>query len=351
MSEDLDEDEDGEDSGEDINAQLQAILGTADISEDPPDRPKKPRFYCAGAKRIDELTDKKWCDYKAHHRWYGPCPKCRHRFACLPYKRAKNEASRVTLGQATMDKSKPLVYHPTRIDGLDKVLGGGVVYAKTLLLGADRGAGKTTMLLQACDGFAQGGLKAYFASGEMERDSIIQYAKRIGIQNENIGLFGDPSGVDVEDLFDDVLAFGAKLLIIDSVQVATVSDVKGDIGSPAMIKAVTNMVTSFAQAKKRAVIMIGHLVGTGDYGGGQTLQFLVDGLVRMDIRWAGADSKGKPIDSMVRELAIEGKSRQGSSKTTSLVELYEEERDGVLPGIRKPSIKALRMLTDLHIEG
>ena len=240
----------------------------------------------------------------------------------------------------TAVKAKKVVRYSTGILELDKVLGGGFILGSTILLGAPRGSGKSSMLLQACDGFAQDGRKAFFASAEMTQDRLLAYAKRLGIKNVNIGLSCDPMGINVEDLFEDVLRNGrrgtkATLLVIDSLQTSFVSDVKGDIGNPAQMNAVINMVSSFAQKEQVAVVVIGHIGKAGDYLGSAKMKFLVDCLLRMDIKWVF--NKGKlPMDSMVREISTE-KNRQGRSDITSLVELTDT-------GIKTPSVKAMRML-------
>jgi predicted ATP-dependent serine protease len=301
-------------------------------------KPRKPRYFCAGARRVDEQTGKKSCNYQDYYKWFTYCPSCHRPYACLAIpKKEKNAEARISLGQETMGLAKPLVRYSTGISELDHVLGGGVVLSKTLLLGASKGSGKSTAMLQACDGFAREGRKAYFASGEMTKEACLDYAIRLGIVNKNIALFGDPQGLDVEKLFEDVMAFGAQLLIIDSMQVSTVADVRGDIGKVSMMEAVTQLVTSFAQTEKRAVIMIGHLQKMGDYGGSEQIQHLVDGLLRMERKYAGHNADGKPIDTMLREFCWDGKSRQSAADLTALVELTDT-------GVRPPSVKAMRML-------
>ena len=352
--EDLDDDDDLDDAGDD---ELGAALGLRPAQQTP-HAAAKPRFFCAGAKRTDERTGKKWCKFKALYRWLGPCPTdeveikrlggvgvgCGYPFACLEKTKGKNSSRRITLDDATMDAVKELVYYPTRIAELDKVLGGGLVRDRSLLLGAPKGAGKTTLCLQVCDGFAQGALKAYFASGEMTQHAVLDYAKRLGIRNKNIALFGDPEGLDTENLFEDVIEFGAQLLVIDSAQVCVVAGAKGDIGKPSMVDKVANMVTSFAQKKNRAVVLIGHLQKLGDYGGTEQLLHLVDGLLRLDVKFV-EDAQGRLTrDIKAREISWDGKSRQSESNTTAIVELTPQ-------GIRPPSIKVLRELSRLHLVG
>lgn len=330
-----------------LDAKLQQLFEQAD-ADAPENRvpvPKKPRWYCAGSKRIDEATGKRYCTYQSYYSWRGYCPACKRPFACLRIsnKEKMKLTPPVSLGGATMDQVEDMVYYSTGVTEFDRVLGGGFVLGTTLLLGATRGSGKTTLLLQACEGFAQEARKAYFASGEMTQEMCLYYAKRIGIKNKNIRLYNDPQGLDIDALFEDVLAFGARLLIIDSLQVATVSDVKGDIGNNAMLDAVINMVSSFSQAKKIACVIIGHLGKGGDYLGSSKVQFLVDGLIRMNVKYAGFDDNGEPIDSMVREIAMDGKSRQGRSDIKSLVELTPN-------GIRPVTARAARLLNRLITE-
>ena len=250
--------------------------------------------------------------------------------------------SGMSMNHETMASAKEMEYFSTRIPQLDKVIGGGLVLGHVLLLGAPRGCGKTTLLLQACDGFAKDGRKAYFASGEMNKEALLAYAKRLGITNPDVLIHSDPEGINVEDLFEEVIRVGAKLLVIDSLQTVIVSDVKGNIGEMTMMDAVVNMVSSFAQEKSVACVIVGHIGKAGDYLGSAKVQFLVDGLIRMDTRWI-YQPDGKPVDSMVRELSMDGKSRQGRSDLTALVELTDD-------GIRPPSAKALRALNKLVTE-
>ena len=319
---------------------LQSLLGTgASLAQ----KPKPDRFYCAGSRRTDPETDKKKCNYKAPKRWQGPCPSCGIPYACLQRKRERTAPTQTTLGQATMDAHKSMVYIPTGIPEFDKVLGGGVVYEKLVMLGAPPGSGKTTLLLQVANGFARDGRVAYFASGEMTIHSNVDYAKRLGIFNDKVHLFCNEQGIDVDELCENVLRARARLVLIDSLQLCTVADVKADVGTPTMIDAVVNLLSSFVQKKRRTIIVISHVNKAGDYAGTEKGKHLVDALVRMDPRRVHTpEGRLIPETDGLREFYMEGKSRQGVSNIRAMVELTPD-------GIRPPSLAALRVLSKLHL--
>lgn len=203
----------------------------------------------------------------------------------------------------------------------------------------------TTLLLQAADHFARDGRKAYFASAEMTQEAIIEYARRLGITNPNVNLYANSEGIDVSDLFEDVLRTKSKLLIGDSVQVFSVSDVKGDIGEPTMMNAVINMVSSFCQKKHVASILISHLNKDGDIAGARKMQYLVDGLLRFESKQV-FDQDNRVIEGteFLREITADGKMRQAKTGVSVLVEMDHETGR-----IVEPSMKARRALSKLQL--
>lgn len=328
-----------DDDEDDPEAQLAEALGNP--------APRRDRFHCAGSKRVDEETGAKACDYRSPVPWRArPCPKCGNYFACLPIKRGESVATRTTAAAAE-NRKKP-VYYSTGIPEFDRVIGGGVRRGKVLLLGGTRGAGKSTLLFQAGDGFARDGRKTYFASGEMSEEDNLEYVARLGIKNPDLILFSNMRGIDVDDLADDVLQTKARLLIVDSLKNCEISSSKGSLGSATMMDDCTEFLISFAKIKRIAVIIISHLSKTGDYSGSEKVQHLVDGLVRFD---SLATREGERVvqDGMegLREIYMASKNRQGSAGKSAIVELLEEPDGDRLPGIRPPSVRALRARSKL----
>ena len=228
-------------------------------------------------------------------------------------------------------------YYSTKIPELDKVLNGGLLYGKTLLFRSFRGTGASTLALQACNGFAQEGRKAYFATGEMSSNAVIEYAERLGIVNNDVLLFGDPNGLDIERLIEDVVSCGAKFLVIDCLSVSSISDVQCDIGRLPMIEAVVSMVTSFAQKERISVMLISHNEAGGiyaDYAGSERVRHLVDGLLKIDVKLVC----GKDIG--LREISMVEHSRRGRSGDTAFVEMTDK-------GVQSPSAETLKALARL----
>ena len=233
----------------------------------------------------------------------------------------------------------------TGITELDEVLGGGVVQGKTILLGGPKGIGKSTLLLQACDGYAREGRKSAFVSGEMTKDDLRVWTKRLKIENSDLYIHADPDGVGVEDIFDLVEETGASFLAIDSLQTVSVNEVKAPFGSPKLTAAAMNVISARSQKNDCATFTVCHLNKKGDWAGPSTIQHLADGLLCLDypIQYVRYDSPIPYVsyDSGIRQLNWDGKSRQCDASLTSLLELTPE-------GFRTPSKAALRLLHRLR---
>jgi thymidine kinase len=327
---DLDDDEDDDDEDDDDDDELEGVEAE--------DKPKKPRmrFQCGNADRKDR-EGKPLCKYRSIDRWWGACPGCKRWTACKSLK-TEQAASKLRLNLADAGKVKPMEYISTGIPELDQVLGGGIVLGKTILLGGSKGTGKTTVLLQAANGFASKKRRVYFCSGEDDRDSVVNYAQRLGITNPYVDVFGDAKGLDVESIVSDARDIGAKLMIVDSLQVCEKMDVKADIGQVAQLDACINYLTSFAKQKKVAIIVIGHLTKAQEFAGSEKVLHLVDVLLRFDKHPVDVDGGDN-----VRQFWIDGKSRQGATNATALMEMTPT-------GLMPLSDRLMRKMSRLQFE-
>jgi DNA repair protein RadA/Sms len=124
----------------------------------------------------------------------------------------------------------------THIEGLDRVLGGGLVGDSIILLTGEKGAGKSTLLLQIVDAVLRQGHSALYVAAEENASQVAERAKRLGVAMHGRVLHT----TDLDDFYDDLERLRSTeddpdLVIVDSAQ--TIGDLGdmavGQIGSVA----------------------------------------------------------------------------------------------------------------------
>ncbi len=299
------------------------------------------RFYCSGADHKDR-DGNKLCKHKATHRWAPPCPVCSQFYDCLPIRKKKlgpNAGYRPMGGGAKPFKPRERI--KTGIPELDRVLGGGMLEGNVLMLGGERGAGKTTLFLQAAYGTARAGYQTLIVGGEMSEQATLEYADRMHLLDPSlsnkIGLYCDPKGVEIKEVCSQIRARRIRVVFWDSLQVTSMAELKGDVGTAQQVNATMNFLSSFAQDMKVAVIIISHLTKEGNLSGTSTGEHLSDGLFRFE-KCPVYDEEGEmvPGSEFLREIYPDDKSRQGSSQTRVFLEMVEE---GPKAGLRTVSLQ------------
>ena len=169
---------------------------------------------------------------------------------------------------------------PTSIGELDRVLGGGIVPGSLILVGGEPGIGKSTLLLQATAGV---GGPVLYATGE---ESAAQVRLRAG----RLALLDAPAGSEIEVLAErDVgriveVARSARpaLLVVDSIQTATIDELDGAAGSVGQVRESTVRFMEFAKGEGIAVVLVGHVTKEGSIAGPKTMEHLVDAVVTLE---------------------------------------------------------------------
>ncbi len=169
---------------------------------------------------------------------------------------------------------------PTSIAELDRVLGGGIVPGSLILLGGEPGIGKSTLLLQAAAGM---GRPIVYATGE-------ESAAQVRLRAERLGLLDAPAGAAIQVLAErDIgriveVARSARpaMLIVDSIQTATIDELDGAAGSVGQVRESTVRLMEFAKGEGIAVVLVGHVTKDGSIAGPKTMEHLVDAVVALE---------------------------------------------------------------------
>jgi DNA repair protein RadA/Sms len=169
---------------------------------------------------------------------------------------------------------------PTSIGELDRVLGGGIVPGSLILVGGEPGIGKSTLLLQAAAGIDR---PVIYATGE-------ESAAQVRLRAERLGLLEAPAGSAIEVLAErDVgriveVARSARpaVLVVDSIQTATIDELDGAAGSVGQVRESTVRFMEFAKGEGVAVVLVGHVTKEGSIAGPKTMEHLVDAVVTLE---------------------------------------------------------------------
>ncbi len=172
------------------------------------------------------------------------------------------------------------------IGEFDRVLGGGLVPGSLVLVGGEPGIGKSTLLLQVAAALTRGesgGVKVLYATGEESPAQVRLRAARLGLAT---GASGDGVRVladhDVARIVDAARTERPGLVIVDSVQTATVDDLDGAAGSVGQVRESTLRLMDLAKGDGIAVILVGHVTKDGSIAGPKTLEHLVDAVISLE---------------------------------------------------------------------
>jgi len=208
-------------------------------------------------------------------KWQGQCPDCeawntlsRTSVAAAPPGRPSGPEPS-TLGALTDD---PGLRYTTGFDEFDRVLGGGLVPGSVVLLGGDPGVGKSTLLQQVAAKLPEM-LKTCYATGEESLRQIAQRSHRLGLDNPALRLLADTS---LENILEQAVAGQTRVLVIDSIQTLSSSDIPSAPGSVAQVRQCVARIVQFAKQREVAVFLIGHVTKDGAIAGPRVVEHMVD---------------------------------------------------------------------------
>ena len=218
------------------------------------------------------------CGFEAS-KWMGQCPACKswNTFSEEKVKVQKNKVINHNDRPAPTSISKVTVSEEirlsTEIGELDRVLGGGIVKGSLILVGGDPGIGKSTLLLQMCKKLSDKHQKVLYVSGEESASQIKMRGERLGAVSDELYLVSDNSLDDIEEAINSCQA---EVLIVDSIQTMSVSEVDNAPGTVTQVREVTTRLLQIAKKMNVAVFIVGHVTKEGTVAGPKTLEHMVD---------------------------------------------------------------------------
>ncbi|KRL38933.1 DNA repair protein RadA [Liquorilactobacillus uvarum DSM 19971] len=222
------------------------------------------------------------CGYSSP-RYLGRCPNCSSWNTLteeLEKPQTSKKAARVSFDGARVKpqlldnvntEESPRV--KTRLNELNRVLGGGVVPGSLVLIGGDPGIGKSTLLLQVSGQLAATGNKVLYVSGEESAMQIKLRAERLNVGGKQFYLYPETDMASIHQYIDKMKP---DFVVIDSVQTMQESDMSSAIGSVSQIREVTAELLQIAKTNGVSIFIVGHVTKGGAIAGPKILEHMVD---------------------------------------------------------------------------
>jgi len=295
------------------------------------------------------------CGYETPE-WYGKCPNCGEWNTLVETAREIPSSKSQIPNKFKISNSKPQklseVKHIEKnrlrsgYGEFDRVVGGGIVPGSVTLLAGDPGIGKSTLVLHVLAKI--GGL---YVSGEESAEQVKLRAKRLGIDGENISVFAE---TNVEGIVS-VIASEAKqsptekeiaspsersrndkeVVIVDSIQTLSSSDLEGMAGSVGQIRHCTELLIAAAKSRSIPILIIGHVTKEGAIAGPKVLEHMVDTVLYLEgERFANARILRtlKNRFGAVEEVGIFEMGEGGLLEVTNPSALFLQDRVTNVPG-------------------
>ena len=280
-----------------------------------------------------------------HPKWNGQCPSCNEWGTLSEFKVSKdrkiiNQKSEKPIDLKSAYNTPQLERFLTKINEIDRVLGGGILPGSIILLGGNPGIGKSTLALQLLSKLKKISL---YVSAEESKDQVAIRADRLLIDSSHIHISSENN---IDYILDQCVQLKPSLLIIDSIQTIYNDRLDALPGSVSQIRECGQQLLQFAKQNNTSILIIGHVTKEGTIAGPKMLEHMVDTVLylegddRQDHRILRSD---KNRFGNTHEVGIFQMEVNGLTEVSNPSELFLSERQNKAPGSSIfPSVEGTR---------
>ena len=278
------------------------------------------------------------CGYQAP-KWLGRCPEC-SAWASLVEELAPG--SRPTSRSLPGKHSSPLPYPEipvadvqrlsSKVEELDRILGGGLVPGAVILIGGEPGIGKSTLLLQAAAAMAEDGRTVLYVSGEESASQLRLRGDRLGVRSEKLLILAE---TEIDPIVEAARREEPSLLVVDSVQAIRCAELASVPGSVGQVREAAGRLVALAKATDIPVMLVGHVTKDGSLAGPRALEHVVDTVIQFEGDRHHAHRILRTVKNRFGpsdELAVFAMSEEGLRGVASPSEAFLAERPVGTPG-------------------
>ncbi|ATX82426.1 DNA replication and repair protein RadA [Mariprofundus ferrinatatus] len=218
-----------------------------------------------------------------HRKWIGQCPDCgdwnsiSEQVIEAGLKRTGGKGKALATSPITSINRESNPRRSSRIEELDRVLGGGIVPGSAVLIGGDPGIGKSTLLLQAAARLAaHGNRPVLYITGEESITQVHLRGERIESMHENLLLV---SACELESMLATIGEVKPETVIVDSIQTTVSNRLSSAPGTVSQVRDCAAALIQNAKQTGHALILVGHVTKEGALAGPRVLEHMVDAVI------------------------------------------------------------------------
>ncbi len=218
-------------------------------------------------------------------KWSGSCSRCQNWNTFIQKtvfeEKKKKFASKKSTKPKRIDEIDICDFEKqkTSLKEFDRLMGGGIIKGSLTILGGNPGIGKSTLMLQVANSFAQKGLVVLYVCGEESVEQTSMRAKRIGAKDPHLYLFNETCFYEIRKQIDSIKP---QILIVDSIQILYKSDLPSSPGSVVQVREIAMEFLHISKGEGISTFLIGHVTKTGEIAGPRVLEHIVDTVLEFE---------------------------------------------------------------------